>query len=417
MRYLLGILALLGLALGQALTPKSIIVNPAPPPDLQVRVWVDKDPNKTGNPVYQFGENIQISVQVTQPAYVYLFSVRATGEISGILPNAFEQENFLQAGEVRTFPGLGAPYTFTVEGPAGQDRVLAVASRRPLDVSEIVDIQTGRARIQGEGNLARALSIVVTPIPANDWVTDEAYYIAGQLPPPPPSTGTLSLNSSPSGAQALINGRLVGNTPLNLELLPGTYNLELRRSGYNPLRTAFTIQAGQVTRLNLTLVATPPPTGVLAVDSNPRGAQVLVNGRVVGNTPLNLTLNPGSYTVELRRGGFSPFRTLVTIQAGRTTRLTVNLISIAPPPPPVQPVQPVRPPSGSFTYTCQGGTLVVNYISSNQVRLFYDGAFQTLPLVRSGAELVYSNNVYTWEIGQVGRLIVRGQVVLSNCRI
>jgi membrane-bound inhibitor of C-type lysozyme len=77
----------------------------------------------------------------------------------------------------------------------------------------------------------------------------------------------------------------------------------------------------------------------------------------------------------------------------------------------------VRPPSGSFTYTCQGGTLVVNYISSNQVRLFYDGAFQTLPLVRSGAELVYSNNIYTWEIGQVGRLIVRGQVVLSNCSI
>lgn len=128
MRYWLGILTLLGLALGQALTPKSIIVNPTPPPDLQVRVWVDKDPNKTGNPVYRFGENIQISVQVTQPAYVYLFSVRATGEISGILPNAFEQENFLQAGEVRTFPGLGAPYTFTVEGPAGQDRVLAVAS-------------------------------------------------------------------------------------------------------------------------------------------------------------------------------------------------------------------------------------------------------------------------------------------------
>ncbi|WP_223299687.1 DUF4384 domain-containing protein [Meiothermus taiwanensis] len=169
MRYWLGILTLLGLALGQALTPKSIIVNPTPPPDLQVRVWVDKDPNKTGNPVYRFGENIQISVQVTQPAYVYLFSVRATGEISGILPNAFEQENFLQAGEVRTFPGLGAPYTFTVEGPAGQDRVLAVASRRPLDVSEIVDIQTGRP-----ASRARA----TWPGPSRLW-----------LRPSPPTTG------------------------------------------------------------------------------------------------------------------------------------------------------------------------------------------------------------------------------------
>lgn len=419
MKKIIGILglALLSSALAQPLRPQSIIVNPTPPQDLQVRVWVDKDPNKTGNPVYQFGENIQISVQVTQQAYVYLFSVRATGEISGILPNAFEQQTLLRAGEIRTFPGPGARYTFTVDAPAGQDRVLAVASRRPLNVSEIVNIQTGEALIRGESNLARALSIVVTPIPTNDWVADEAYYIAGQLLPPPPTTGTLSVSSIPSGAQALINGSVVGNTPLSIELQPGNYNLELRRSGYNTLRTPFTIQAGQVTQLNLPLIATPPPTGVLAVDSNPRGAQVLINGRVVGNTPLNITLNPGIYTVELRRSGFSPFRTNVTIQAGRTSRVSVNLVSIAPPPQPVQPVQPVRPPSGSFTYTCQGGTLVVNYISSNQVRLFYDGAFQTLPLVRSGAELVYSNNIYTWEIGQLGRLTVQGQVVLSNCRI
>ncbi len=431
MKKIVGILglALLSSALAQPLRPQSIIVNPVPPPDLQVRVWVDKDPNKTGNPVYQFGEPIQISVQVTQPAYVYLFSVRATGEISGILPNAFEQQNFLQAGEVRTFPGPGARYTFTVEGPAGQDRVLAVASRRPLDVSEIIDIQTGRARIQGERNLARALSIVVTPLPSQDWVTDEAYFIAGQIAPPPPSTGTLSLSSTPSGAQVLLNGRVVGATPLSLELLPGTYNLELRRSGYEPLRTTVTIQAGQVTRLNLALVATPPPTGVLSVDSTPRGAQVLVNGRQVGTTPLDLTLNPGRYTLELRRSGYSPFRTTVVIQPGRTTRLSIALVSLAPPPPPVQPVQPVppvqpvqpvvpvRPPSGSFTYTCQGGTLVVNYISSNQVRIFYDGAFHTLPLVQAGPPLVYSNNTYTWELGQLGRLLVRGQVVLSGCRI
>ncbi|MCS7069705.1 MAG: PEGA domain-containing protein, partial [Meiothermus sp.] len=38
------------------LRPQAIIVNPNPPTDLQVRVWVDKDPGKTGNPVYQFGE-------------------------------------------------------------------------------------------------------------------------------------------------------------------------------------------------------------------------------------------------------------------------------------------------------------------------------------------------------------------------
>ncbi|RDI95731.1 PEGA domain-containing protein [Meiothermus sp. QL-1] len=417
MHRLLSLLVLLlGLAAGQV-RPQGIIVNPTPPPGFQVRVWVDKDPSKTGNPVYRFGEPIFISVSVTQPAYVYLFSVRATGEINPILPNAFEQQNFLQAGEVRTFPGPGARYRFTVEGPAGQDRVLAVASRRPLDVSEIIDIQTGRARLQGADNLARALSIVVTPLPSADWVTDEAYFIAGQLPP---ATGTLVVRSSPSGAQVLIDGRVVGTTPLVLELQPGSYQLELRRSGFDPLRAGFTIRPGQTTELSLTLTASPPPTGILAVDSTPRGAEVLVDGRVLGTTPLSLALSPGSYTVELRRSGYSPFRTRVSIQAGRTTRLSISLAAVAPPiqpTPPVQPVQPVQPaPSGSLTYTCQGGTLVVNYLGS-QVRIFYDGAFHTLPLVRSGPEQVYSNGTYTWELGPVGRLIARGQVVLYDCRI
>jgi len=72
-------------------------------------------------------------------------------------------------------------------------------------------------------------------------------------------------------------------------------------------------------------------------------------------------------------------------------------------------------PNGSYTYTCSGGTLVVNYISNNQVRLFYDGGFQTLGLV--GAGPAYSNGAYTWQLrGSVGTLIVQGQVVLNNCR-
>jgi len=62
-------LFLAGALAAPQLSPQGIIVNPVPT-DLQVRVWVDKDPSKTGNPVYQIGERIQVSVQVNQDAYV-----------------------------------------------------------------------------------------------------------------------------------------------------------------------------------------------------------------------------------------------------------------------------------------------------------------------------------------------------------
>ena len=87
---------------------------------------------------------------------------------------------------------------------------------------------------------------------------------------------------------------------------------------------------------------------------------------------------------------------------------------------PVQPVQPsiVTPGPGTFTYRCSGGTLVVNYLDSNNLRVFYDGAFQNLSLVRRSPTLLFSGGPYTWEwTGRRGTLSVGGRVVLSNCAL
>ncbi|AWR85947.1 PEGA domain-containing protein [Meiothermus taiwanensis] len=311
------------------LSPQGIIVNPVPT-DLQVRVWVNKDPSKTGNPVYQIGERIQVSVQVNQDAHVYIFSVKSTGEIGLILPNAFDQNNFLRAGETRTFPpATGARYALEVAGPEGQDRVLAVASRQPLSLAQIADIQTGRVNLQGADNLARALSIVVTPLPQQDWVSNVAFFIVGRaavtpVQPVQPATGTLSVNSSPAGAQVLVEGRVVGSTPLNLVLRPGRVDIELRLGGYQNFRTTAQIRPGETTAVNANLVPVVQ-NGLLQINSNPPGAQVLLNGRVVGNTPLNLTVPPGRYDLELRLGGYQSFRASLSVGSGQTVPVNATL--------------------------------------------------------------------------------------------
>ena len=311
------------------LSPQGIIVNPVPT-DLQVRTWVNKDPNKTGNPVYQIGERIQVSVQVNQEAYVYLFSVKSNGEIGLILPNAFDQNNLLRGGETRTFPpATGARYTLEVGGPEGQDRVLAVASRQPLSLAQIANIQTGQVNLQGADNLARALSIVVTPLPQQDWVSNVAFFIVGRaavtpVPQPQPGTGTLSVNSTPSGAQVLVEGRVVGNTPLNIVLRPGRVDVELRLGGYQSFRTSVQVRPGETTAINANLIPVVQ-NGLLQINSNPPGAQVLLNGRVVGNTPLSLTVQPGRYDIELRLGGYQPFRASVAVASGQTVPVNANL--------------------------------------------------------------------------------------------
>lgn len=155
-------------------TPQGIIVNPVQT-TLQARVYVDRS---GANPLYYVGENVKISVSVNQDAYVYLFSIDATGAVSLILPNRLSGgSEFMRGGETRQFPPAGANWTLTIEGNGGQEQVLAVASKRQLNLSEIVTFKSGQpfatanANVQGVSGLARPLALVVTPLPPQDWVT------------------------------------------------------------------------------------------------------------------------------------------------------------------------------------------------------------------------------------------------------
>jgi len=63
----------------------------------------------------------------------------------------------------------------------------------------------------------------------------------------------------------------------------------------------------------------PPGAGALVVTSEPAGAQVLLNGRAVGRTPLRLPdLGAGAYHVVVQHAGYSPAAQTLEIEAGRS---------------------------------------------------------------------------------------------------
>jgi hypothetical protein len=319
------LLALFGTALAQqkpVISAQSIIVNPVNP-DLQVRISVDK----TGeNPVYNVGDRIRITTSVNQDAYVYLFSVHSDGEIDLILPNRLSGgDNFLRAGETKTFPAANAGFTFAVNPPAGQDKVLAVASKRQLNLGEIATFKTGQSfadvQVNGQQNLARALSIVVEPIPASDWVTAIAYFtVRGTTPPP--ATGNLTVDGSPRGADVFLDGVSVGNLPITFSATVGRHTLEVRETGYSTYSTVLTIAAGnQRVNANLTPVVV---NGTLTIESNPRGADAYLDSVFVGRTPITVTTSIGRHSVEVREDGYRNNVSNVNVVAG-SQRLSVNL--------------------------------------------------------------------------------------------
>ena len=67
--------------------------------------------------------------------------------------------------------------------------------------------------------------------------------------PPEPKTGLLVLRSNVVGDQVSVNGKNYGATRLDLELKPGTYDVVIRKSGYQPWQKTVTLDVGNETTL------------------------------------------------------------------------------------------------------------------------------------------------------------------------
>ncbi|MGH7567795.1 MAG: protein kinase domain-containing protein [Gemmatimonadales bacterium] len=64
------------------------------------------------------------------------------------------------------------------------------------------------------------------------------------------------------------------------------------------------------------------PPGFVVVNATP-WAELYVDGRLVGNTPMvNLELPPGTHQLRLVRDGFEPYERLVLVTSGQTLRIT-----------------------------------------------------------------------------------------------
>ena len=311
-------LALTGAALAAPkISPQSIIVNPVQS-DVQVRVWVDKNPDGTGTPVYRPGEQIKLFTTVNQDAYVYLFDVDAQGTITQILPNRYSSgDNFLRAGTVKQFPASGDQFTFDIAEPYGLSKVLALASKTPLNLDQITTFQSGQnfgsAKVQGQQQLAQALSIVVNPIPQNSWVGDTALYSVE--PRNPVRTSTLFVGTDAAGANVYLNDRLLGGANVSYTgIAAGSYRLKVSAPGYAAYTANISLRPGATASVNVALAAA---RATLRLTSNVEGASVFLDGRQVGNIKnggLNLNVDRGSYQVVVVAPGYRAFVTDLSLQ-------------------------------------------------------------------------------------------------------
>ena len=122
--------------------------------------------------------------------------------------------------------------------------------------------------------------------------------------------GTVHITSIPEGAAVSVNGAPWPElTPTTLSVAPsttaGSYTVRVTRAGYRPcVREALQVEAGAATRITCRL---QPLTTTLEVTSKPTGAQVSLDGRVLGVTPSepwSVIAYGRGHTLRIRRDGY-----------------------------------------------------------------------------------------------------------------
>jgi PEGA domain len=186
----------------------------------------------------------------------------------------------------------------------------------------------------------RSISIVGPPQPAAKQ--EEIVGSTGQQNPvaqnPAARADARSASAVSSGPAAQRSGGIRLSSPIDLEVFEGDTRLGSSATGIVSapagrreldlvnsvlgfrLRQVVDIKAGQVVPLAVT-----PPNGIININAVP-WAEVLIDGKVVGETPIgNLSLPLGNHEITFRHPQFAELRQSALVRSDTVTRISVNL--------------------------------------------------------------------------------------------
>ncbi|TNE44697.1 MAG: PEGA domain-containing protein [Deltaproteobacteria bacterium] len=143
--------------------------------------------------------------------------------------------------------------------------------------------------------------------------------IAMVFAPKERASATTVVTNHPEATLTLLSSVLVKpivakGEAFSKELKPGTYKLKVLYPNGQSLQRTLKVVEGKPR----VVVLRPPGPPVLVVNTTPINAQVYVDGKYRGNSSLRLVLQPGTRTVELRRGCFHIVKRTMEAKANQT---------------------------------------------------------------------------------------------------
>ncbi len=153
--------------------------------------------------------------------------------------------------------------------------------------------------------------------------------VAIDLVPGEPETslalpGFITVESEPSGATVFLNEQRVGATPYMGRQPAGAFTLMISHPMYHEHTEQFVLAEGET--VNLPLAELTPRFGYYAVNTIPRGAEVQLNGRTIGTSPLARTeISSGEHELRIRMPLYHDHTETFIIEDGDDKNFNIEL--------------------------------------------------------------------------------------------
>jgi hypothetical protein len=146
--------------------------------------------------------------------------------------------------------------------------------------------------------------------------------------------GSIAIESEPVGAQVMLDGTVIGVTPLQRgQIDQGTHEMLLTLEGYHPVTTTVDVRGGGETIRSFTMQPrtsleeyVPPEPGYLSVNAPRSNMEVFVDGQRYSVTPLvQAPLAPGTYEIVVNAPGWRSYSTLVEVASGEQVVINATM--------------------------------------------------------------------------------------------
>ena len=131
--------------------------------------------------------------------------------------------------------------------------------------------------------------------------------------------GQVAFDTGGVAAALVVDGQELGEVPGEFELAAGMREIAIRAPRYREYRGALQVAGGGESQ-TLAVTLEPAFAGV-TIESVPAGANVRIDGREAGVTPLEITLDAGRYQLVIAHPDFRSFESPITVRSGEPLKI------------------------------------------------------------------------------------------------